>query len=72
MSMIDSQEALKQAREQGRTCAFCYYQDFDVDAYPCSRCICNEPTENMWKPKEQEIAKSLAVIANKMKEQEHE
>lgn len=48
-SMSDSQE--------GHICEFCYYQDFDVDAYPCSRCICNKPIENKWKPKEQEHGK---------------
>lgn len=52
--MIDNREALKQAREEKHTCEFCYYMNFDEDAYPCSRCICNEPTENKWKPKEQE------------------
>lgn len=40
--------------EPEHTCKFCYYLHFEPDAYPCSRCICNEPTENKWKPKEQE------------------
>ena len=41
-------------KEQEHTCEFCYYEDFDDKAYPCSRCVCNMPTENMWKPKERE------------------
>lgn len=52
--MSDNREALKQTREQECTCEFCYYQDFDVDAYPCSRCIHNKPMDDMWQPKEQE------------------
>lgn len=42
----------EQARETERTCEFCYYRDFDENAYPCSRCIRNESTKNMCKPKE--------------------
>ncbi len=44
----EREQAHKREKEEGHTCEFCYYQDFDEDAYPCSRCICNEPTENKW------------------------
>ena len=49
--MIRSEQLLKEAREQDHTCEFCYYEYFDDRAYPCSRCVCNQPTENLWKPK---------------------
>ncbi len=51
--MIRSEQLLKEAREQDHTCEVCYYVHFDDKAYPCSRCVCNQPTENMWKPKPQ-------------------
>ena len=38
-------------REQDHSCEFCYYEFFDDKAYPCSRCVCNQPTENLWRPK---------------------
>lgn len=44
----------EQAREPERTCEFCYYRDFDENAYPCSRCIHNKPMDDMWQPKGQE------------------
>ena len=47
--MIRSEQLLKE--EQDHTCEFCYYELFDDKAYPCSRCVCNQPTENMWRPK---------------------
>ena len=34
-----------------RSCHNCYYEYFDDKAYPCSRCIHNKPSEDMWKPK---------------------
>lgn len=37
-------------RDQDKTCEFCYYQYFDERAYPCSRCVCNMPTENKFMP----------------------
>ena len=49
--MIRSEKLLREAREQDHTCEFCYYEFFDDKAYPCSRCMCNQPTENMWRPK---------------------
>jgi hypothetical protein len=49
--MINTERLLKEAREQDHTCEFCYYECFDDKAYPCSRCVCNQPTENMWRPK---------------------
>ena len=49
--MIRSEQLLKEAREQDHVCEFCYYIDFDDKAYPRSRCVCNQPTENMWRPK---------------------
>ena len=50
-TMIKSEQLLREAREQDHTCEFCYYEFFDDKAYPCSRCVCNQPTENMWRPK---------------------
>jgi hypothetical protein len=38
--------------EQDHTCEFCYYELFDDRAYPCNRCVCNQPTENMWRAKD--------------------
>ena len=49
--MIRIEQLLREAREQDHTCEFCYYELFDDKAYPCSRCVCNQPTENMWRPK---------------------
>ena len=49
--MIRNEQLLKEAREQDHVCEFCYYELFDDKAYPCSRCVCNQPTENMWRPK---------------------
>ena len=37
--------------EETRGCDNCYYMAFDPNAYPCSRCVCNQPTENMWRAK---------------------
>lgn len=34
-----------------RSCPNCYYEWFDDKAYPCSRCIHNKPTEDMFVPK---------------------
>lgn len=34
-----------------RSCPNCYYVDFDMDAYPCSRCIRNAPTDDKFQPK---------------------
>ena len=45
------EQVLEKAREQDHVCEFCYYEAFDDRAYPCSRCVCNMPTENMWRPK---------------------
>lgn len=33
------------------SCPNCYYEWFDDKAYPCSRCIHNKPSENMFRPK---------------------
>ena len=50
--MLDAERALQEAREQDHVCEFCYYEEFDEDAYPCSRCVCNRPIESKFKPKE--------------------
>ena len=55
--MIDAERALAEAREQDRVCEFCYYQMFDDKAYPCSRCVCNMPTENMFESKLGELVR---------------
>lgn len=49
--MKGAEEVLKEAREQDHTCEFCYYESFKENEYPCSRCVCNVPTENKWQPK---------------------
>lgn len=49
--MIGSERLLKEGSEQDHTCEFCYYEFFDDKAYPCSRCVCNQPTENLWRAK---------------------
>lgn len=36
--------------EDELSCASCYYVHFDQDAYPCSRCIHNAPTESKYEP----------------------
>lgn len=33
------------------SCPNCYYEGFDERAYPCSRCIHNKPSEDMFRPK---------------------
>ena len=33
-----------------RSCENCYYRDFALNDYPCSRCNRNLPHEDMWKP----------------------
>ena len=49
--MINTERILKEAREQDHTCEFCYYELYNDNAYPCSRCVCNQPTEILWRPK---------------------
>ena len=61
-TMIRSEQLLKEAREQDHVCEFCYYEFFDDKAYPCSRCVCNQPTENMWRPKPQILGKHADVM----------
>ena len=34
---------------EDRCCGNCYYEVFDMKCYPCSRCIRNMPTEDMWR-----------------------
>ena len=45
-----SENILKEARKQNHTCETCYYKHFGLDAFPCSRCVNNEPIEDQWKP----------------------
>ena len=58
--MIRSEQLLKE--EQDHTCEFCYYELFDDKAYPCSRCVCNQPTENLWRPKPQILGEHADVM----------
>lgn len=37
--------------EEERGCSNCFYEWCDERAYPCSRCIRNQPDEDMWKSK---------------------
>ncbi len=62
MIFKEAEEVLKKAREQDHVCEFCYYEAFDDRAYPCSRCVCNMPTENMWRPKPRVYGKKTDVI----------
>ena len=41
---------METSEPQTESCEDCYYARFDADAYPCSRCVCNAPSENMFKP----------------------
>ena len=34
-----------------RSCPNCYYEAFNDKAYPCSRCIHNKPSKDMFQPK---------------------
>ena len=48
-----------------RSCNTCYYEAFDERAYPCSRCIYNKPSEDMWQPKKGVDAEALKVELSK-------
>ena len=37
--------------EHDKGCNSCYYEAFNENAYPCSRCIRNAPQEDMWRSK---------------------
>lgn len=38
-------------------CANCYYKAFDPSAFPCSRCIRNAPSEDMWQSASQSVSR---------------
>ena len=47
-----------QTENDKKNCSTCYYEGFDARAYPCSRCIRNIPSRDMW---EKKIAKDTNV-----------
>lgn len=51
-------EALK---EHDKGCNSCYYEAFNENAYPCSRCIHNKPHEDMWQPKKGVMDESVEI-----------
>lgn len=48
-----------------RGCTNCYYEHFNGNAYPCSRCIYNVPQEDMWQPKRGVDAEALKLELSK-------
>lgn len=48
-----------------RGCTNCFYEHFNGNAYPCSRCIHNVPQEDMWQPKKGIAVEELKLELSK-------
>lgn len=57
MEMWKRKEKVESKETDNESCEFCYYEHFDSSAYPCSRCVCNAPTANMFRPKMKQTEK---------------
>lgn len=48
--------------DEDRNCSNCYYEWFDAKAYPCSRCIRNKPSQDLWQAKIRQILKRCPKV----------